>query len=183
MPLRMSPNYNPTLDLLLGSQTLGRKVSASNREARTEVCDTGWESTRRDLRPRCYTRLFGPPGQAPGVASPHYTPTTSMGHCTLNSGVLREIAPSEVWGQSAFMSLTFVKCMSTFRKTHYSGFSRENRTHRRETTCMHFKELAHISMESGKSKICSWLPGDAGELRVFSSSLSLKAREPGGPMV
>lgn len=69
------------------------------------------------------------------------------------------------------------------RKTHYSGFSRENRTHRRETTCMHFKELAHISMESGKSKICSWLPGDAGELRVFSSSLSLKAREPGGPMV
>lgn len=117
MPLRMSPNYNPTLDLFLGSQTLGRKVSVNDREARTEVCDTGWESTRGDLRPRCYTRLFRPPGQAPGVASPHYTPTTSMSHYTLNSGVLREIASLEVWGQSAFMSLTFVKCMSTFRKS------------------------------------------------------------------
>ena len=40
-----------------------------------------------------------------------------MGHYTLNSGVLREIASPEVWGQSAFMSLTFVKCTSTFRKT------------------------------------------------------------------
>lgn len=40
-----------------------------------------------------------------------------MSHYTLNSGVLREIASPEVWGQSAFMSLTFVKCMSTFRKS------------------------------------------------------------------
>ena len=40
-----------------------------------------------------------------------------------------------------------------------------------------------LNMDSGKSKICSWPPGDAGELRVFSSSLSVKAREPGGPMV
>ena len=74
------------------------------------------KTTRGDLRPGLYSRLFRP--QAPGAdPAPATVPQLPQRAAYLNKGVQREISSSGVWGQSASMLLTFVKCMSTFRKT------------------------------------------------------------------